>query len=74
MSLRYGKVHNELYLVQDSEGNTVGELDRESGDWQVTYKGRKVDNVRIVNLRDAKKFIENMALSELVPEPFDEGC
>ena len=73
MAVTFARIHNELYHVQN-DGVHIGEVDRETGNWVVTYKGRRINGISFIDLYDAKQFVKNKVLSEYIPEPFDEGC
>jgi|DEB0MinimDraft_10_1074344.scaffolds.fasta_scaffold16993_3 hypothetical protein len=56
----YTRIHNELYMVY-YDGKQIGEIDRDHGEyWQITFRGDRIENVFIQDLRQAKTFIENM--------------
>ena len=56
----YVRIHEGLYLVY-FDGEQIGEIDNDQGDyWQITFRGDRIENVFIQDLRQAKTFIENM--------------
>lgn len=56
----YVRIHEGLYLVY-FDGEQIGEIDNDLGDyWQITFRGDRIENVHIQDLRQAKTFIENM--------------
>ena len=59
-TVAYTRIHNELYMVY-YDGKQIGEIDRDHGEyWQITFRGDRIENVFIQDLRQAKTFIENM--------------
>lgn len=56
----YVRIHEGLHLVY-FDGEQIGEIDNDQGDyWQITFRGDRIENVFIQDLRQAKTFIENM--------------
>lgn len=63
MQIGWARVHNTLYLGY-IEGKQRAEIDDDNGDWQVTFDGKRLDNVNFKDLRDAKQAVFNMAIRE----------
>lgn len=63
MNIGWARVHNTLYLGY-IEGKQRAEIDDDNGDWQVTFDGKRLDNVNFKDLRDAKQAVYNMAIRE----------
>lgn len=63
MNIGWARVHNTLYLGY-IEGKQRAEIDDDNGDWQVTFDGKRLDNVNFKDLRDAKQAVFNMAIRE----------
>lgn len=63
MNIGWSRVHNTLYLGY-IEGKQRAEIDDDNGDWQITFDGKRLDNVSFKDLRDAKQAVFNMAIRE----------
>lgn len=69
--LTYGKIHNDLYLVQ-YKGEQIGEIYRPLGTafWLVRH-GNVTTGLKYVNLIDAKRAFENAISRQLDIEVYD---
>lgn len=63
MNIGWARVHNTLYLGY-IEGKQRAEIDDDNGDWQITFDGKRLNNVNFKDLRDAKQAVFNMAIRE----------
>ena len=63
MQIGWARVHNTLYLGY-IEGKQRAEIDDDNGDWQITFDGKRLDNVNFKDLREAKQAVYNMAIRE----------
>jgi len=70
MALGYVRIHEGLYLVYQ-EGKQRFEIDNDNGDWELTIDGERNENIKFKDIREAKKFLENIVLREYTN---DVGC
>ena len=70
MALGYVGIHEGLYLVYH-EGKQRFEIDNDNGDWELTIDGERNENIKFKDIREAKKFLENIVLREYTN---DVGC
>ena len=70
MALGYVRIHEGLYLVYN-EGKQRFEIDNDNGDWELTIDGERNENIKFKDIREAKKFLENIVLREYTN---DVGC
>lgn len=63
MDIGWARVHNTFYLGY-IEGKQRAEIDDDNGDWQITFDGKRFDNVNFKDLREAKQAVYNMAIRE----------
>ena len=74
MALGYVRIHEGLYLVYH-EGKQRFEIDNDNGDWELTIDGERNENIKFKDIREAKKFLENIVLREIDDRAiFDIGC
>jgi len=74
MALGYVRIHEGLYLVYQ-DGKQRFEIDNDNGDWELTIDGERKENIKFKDIREAKKFLENIVLREIDDRAiFDIGC
>jgi hypothetical protein len=74
MALGYVRIHEGLYLVYQ-DGKQRFEIDKDNGDWELTIDGERNENIKFKDIREAKKFLENIVLREIDDRAFfDIGC
>ena len=74
MALGYVRIHEGLYLVYQ-DGKQRFEIDNDNGDWELTIDGERNENIKFKDIREAKKFLENIVLREIDDRAiFDIGC
>jgi hypothetical protein len=70
MALGYVRIHEGHYLVY-REGSAWADIDNDNGDWELTINGERNENIKFKDIREAKKFLENIVLREYTN---DVGC
>jgi len=74
MALGYVRIH-EGHLLAYRDGKAWADIDNDRGDWEVSINGERKENIKFKDIRQAKKYLENIVLREIDDrETFDTGC
>lgn len=65
MNIGWARVHNTLYLGY-VDGDQWIEIDDDDGEWwTITYKGKRIKEIRFRDIREAKQAAYNMVTREI---------